>query len=118
MALTIEDLRKKKDGARYVSPQRLYVTAEDELCAAGDPAAVKLLVGEGGVIPNALAAKYGLIAGAEPKPEGLAALTVAEVRERADEQGVELPGRATKADIIVALEANKPDAEGSKDGDE
>ena len=114
MALNIEDLRKQRRGAMYISPARLYVTAGDELCGAGDPAAVKLLVGEGCEIPNAEAAKYGLIAGKEPEAEeeGLEASTVAELYELADERGVELPARANKADIIAALEEAEAGNEG------
>lgn len=37
----------------------------------------------------------------------LASLTVAELREVADERGVELDSRATKAEIIAALAADK-----------
>lgn len=106
MALNIEELRKPTDGAMYVSPQRLCVTADDHLCECDDPAAVRLLVGEGCEIPNAEAAKYGLIASEEPEEqeEGPAALTVAELRELAEERGVDLPAQARKAEIIAALE--------------
>ncbi len=116
MALKIDDLRKQKHGAMYTSPKRLCATADGELCECDDPAAVKLLVGEGCEIPNAEAAKYGLIAGAdeEPKEEGLAALSVAELRDRADDSGVEVPARANKAEIIALLE--EAEAEG-KDED-
>lgn len=124
MALEIDDLRKQKRGAMYVSPARLYVSADDELCDGADPAVVPvtLLVGEGCEIPNAVAAKYGLIAGAEPEAEedeepeaeDLADSTVPELRELADERGVELPARANKADIIAALE----EAEGNEENED
>ena len=127
MALNIEDLRKQRRGAMYTSPQRLCATADGELCECDDPEAVKLVVGEGCEIPNAEAAKYGLIAGAEAETaeraeaEGLEASTVAELRELADERGVELPAQATKAHIIALLEeaeaAGEGDAE-SGDGEE
>ncbi len=121
MALNIDDLRKQRHGAMYTSPQRLCATADGELCECDDVAAVKLVVGEGCEISNAEAAKYGLIAGAEPEAEGLEANTVAELHELADERGVELPVRATKAHIIALLEeaeaAGEGDAE-SGDGEE
>ncbi len=123
MALNIDDLRKQRRGAMYISPARLYVTADDELCGAGDPAAVKLLVGEGCEIPNAEAAKYGLIADgkADAAADGLASLTVSELRALADDKGVDVPGRGTKAELVALLEeaeaAGEGDAE-SGDGEE
>lgn len=114
MALNIEELRKPADGAMYVSPQRLCVTAEDRLCECDDPEAIKLLVGEGCEITNAEAAKYGLIASEEPEEqeEGLAALTVAELRELAEERGVDLPAQARKDEIIALLEQAEGEAAG------
>jgi hypothetical protein len=67
MALNIEELRKPRDGAMYVSPERLCLTADGELCSEDDPKAVKLLVGKGGEISTAEATKYGLIADGEPQ---------------------------------------------------
>jgi hypothetical protein len=61
MGLEIETLRKAAEGAMYVSPARLCVTADDELCAEDDQRAVRLLVGKGGSIPAKDAARYGLI---------------------------------------------------------
>lgn len=39
---------------------RLYVTADDKVVQEGDPAAVRLLVGEGGQLSDEDAAQYGL----------------------------------------------------------
>lgn len=64
MALNIDTLRKAAEGAMYVSPVRLGLTADGELCEDTDVKCVKLLVGAGGSIPAVEAAKYGLIADA------------------------------------------------------
>jgi hypothetical protein len=45
----------------YVSPRRLYLNAEGKVVERGDPAAVSLLVGEGGVVPAARARELGLM---------------------------------------------------------
>jgi hypothetical protein len=81
MALNIEELRKPRDGAMYVSPERLCLTADGELCSEDDPKAVKLLVGKGGEISTADATKYGLIADSEPQ----AAATPVEAPEATEE---------------------------------
>ena len=65
MGLKIEELRRGPEGGMYVSPVRLCVTADGELCDENDPRAVRLLVGQGGSIPAREAAQYGLIATAE-----------------------------------------------------
>jgi len=64
MAFTIEELRRPPSGAMYVSPERICVSADGELCDEADPRAVRLLVAKGCEIPAAEAAKYGLIADA------------------------------------------------------
>ena len=69
MALKIENLIRKPEGAMYVAPERLCVTADDELCDENDVRAVRLLVGKGGSIPATEAARYGLIATAEAADE-------------------------------------------------
>lgn len=70
MGFTIEDLRREPAGAMYVSPARICVTADGELCEETDPRAVRLLVAKGCEIPAAEAAQYGLIAGVgTPAPE-------------------------------------------------
>ena len=61
MAIEIDQLQKEPDGGFYISPARLCVTANDEVCACDDPAAVKLLVGEGGALQNEDARRYGLL---------------------------------------------------------
>lgn len=59
--LDINSLRKQADGAYYVSPVRICITADGELVDELDPRAVTLLVGAGCSIPRAEAEKYGLI---------------------------------------------------------
>lgn len=110
MGLKIEELRKPVDGAMYRSPQRLYVTAEGRLCNGDDPEAANLLVGEGGEISNAEAAKYGLL---EPKgeAEGLASHTVDELRSLAADKGLEVPPHTKKGDLIALLEEVESTAE-------
>jgi hypothetical protein len=61
MALNINSLRREADGAMYVSPARICVTADGKLVSQDDPAAVRLLVGEGGSLPVAIAELYGLV---------------------------------------------------------
>lgn len=69
MALDINTLRKAAEGAMYVSPVRLGLTADGELCEDTDERCVTLLVGAGGSIPASEAAKYGLIADASAPAE-------------------------------------------------
>jgi len=86
MAFKIEELRKLPDGAMYVSPERICVSADGELCDETDPHAVRLLVAKGGEIPAAEAAKYGLIARTEqptPQPEEAPAVSAAPAEETA-----------------------------------
>jgi hypothetical protein len=64
MGLDINMLKREPEGAMYVSPERLCVTAEGEICANDDARAVRLLVAKGGSIPAREAAEYGLISGA------------------------------------------------------
>ena len=95
MAFKIEELRRLPHGAMYVSPERICVTADGELCEETDSNAVRLLVAEGGQIPAAEAAKYGLIAGAEqpmPQPEEAPAVSAgpAEESASAEETGEEV----------------------------
>lgn len=61
------DLQREPEGAFYVAPERLCVTADGEVTDQDDPLAVRLLVGKGGQLPIAEARRYGLIA--EPKAE-------------------------------------------------
>lgn len=60
--LEIETLRKQRAGAAYRSSRRICLTDDGELVDCGDPAAARLLVGEGGEIPWDLAERYGLVA--------------------------------------------------------
>ena len=120
MALTIEELRKPKDGAFYKSPRRLCVTADDELVDETDPRAVRLLVGEGGELPTAVAAHYGLIAdegesGAESSQDE-AQGGEDEDDEDADEgdQGAETPISRMRKDDLVALAVERG-IEGAED---
>ena len=86
MGWKITELRREPDGAMYTSPARICVTADGELCEETDSNAVRLLVAEGGQIPAAEAAKYGLIAGAEqpmPQPEEAPAASEAPAEETA-----------------------------------
>lgn len=69
MALEINELRRRANGARYTSPSRICLTADEppRLVDETDPDAVKLLVGEGCQIPIDEARKYGLVIdGSEP----------------------------------------------------
>ncbi len=66
MALKIEDLRRAPQGAQWVSPERICVSADDEVVACDDTRAVRLLVGAGGSIPVSEAEQYGLVAHDEP----------------------------------------------------
>lgn len=68
MALDIATLRRERDGAFYVSPARICLTAGDELTGEDDPLAVRLLVGAGGSIPAAVAEHYGLIGAPSTEP--------------------------------------------------
>lgn len=63
--LKINELRREPEGAMYVAPARLCVTADGEVCSQDDPRAVRLLVAEGCSIPASEAAQYGLIGSPE-----------------------------------------------------
>lgn len=56
-----EDLRKNAVGGDYVSDKRLCLTADGEICDAGDVEARTLLVPEGGTIPGDEARALGLL---------------------------------------------------------
>lgn len=64
MALTI---RLRKEGAHWVSPARLYLTADGRVVGEGDPEAAYLLVPEGGVLTDEEAERYGLTGMPEEK---------------------------------------------------
>ena len=54
----------------YVSKERLYLTIDrDKVVPEGDPDAAFLLAGEGGVIAEAEARRYGLLDQVEPEPD-------------------------------------------------
>jgi hypothetical protein len=61
VALNINRLKQEVPTGDYVSPERICVTADDEIVACDDPRAERLLVGEGSVLPRAEAERYGLI---------------------------------------------------------
>lgn len=61
MALEIKDVMRPAAGAMYVAPERLYVTADDEVVGDGDERAVRLLVAKGCEIPASEARRYGLV---------------------------------------------------------
>lgn len=56
------DLQREPEGAFYVAPERLCVTADGRVTDQDDPAAIRLLVSKGGQIPIEEARRYGLIA--------------------------------------------------------
>jgi hypothetical protein len=53
----------------FQSDKRLYLTADDQVVEEGDERAVSLLVGEGGQLSDAQAAKYGLGSAPEATPQ-------------------------------------------------
>lgn len=54
----------------YISNKRLFVTEDrSTVVAEDDPRARFLLVGEGGELPDAVAAQYGLIPSTTPGPQ-------------------------------------------------
>jgi len=69
MALNINSLRRDAEGAMYVSPARICVTEDGTLVSQDDPAAVRLLVGEGGSLPVTVAELYGLVGKPETAPQ-------------------------------------------------
>jgi len=77
MALEIKTLRMQAQGAMYVSPARICVTADGELCDENDTRAVRLLVGKGCAIPASEAAQYGLIVDAAEAVDALPAAPAA-----------------------------------------
>ena len=64
-----------------------------------------LIAFEGEEMTEEEAAARGLAASAEPEPEEpqLEELTVAQLREIAEQEGVEVPAKAKKAEIIDAI---------------
>ena len=61
MVLNVELLRREAQGAMWVSPARVCLTANGGLVDCEHVTAVKLLVGEGGSLPVAEAERYGLV---------------------------------------------------------
>jgi hypothetical protein len=53
----------------FQSDKRLYLTADDQVVEEGDERAVSLLVGAGGQLSDAQAAKYGLGSAREATPQ-------------------------------------------------
>jgi len=60
--MNIDLIRSPAQGANWVSPARVCLTADGALVSCEDSRAVKLLVGEGGSLPVAEAERYGLVA--------------------------------------------------------
>lgn len=108
MAFKIEDLRQKSNGAMYVSPVRLCVTANDELCEETDPAAVRLLVAAGSELPVAEARKYGLISDDEE--------TEAEAKSEPDEDSSE--DESEVEEEMISDDEDDSDAEEESEEDE
>jgi hypothetical protein len=82
MALKIEGLRDQRSTrSLFVSKRRLYVSADDEVVEANDPRAIRLLVGAGASIPNAVAEAYGLVS---VTPEQVAGTSDAAARTTTD----------------------------------
>lgn len=76
--------------ADYVAKERLFLTADKErVVKEGDPDAAYVLVGEGGVVNEADAKKYGLSGGAKAadEPEGTKAVTEAPSNKAVEPKG-------------------------------
>ena len=56
------DLQREPEGAFYVAPERLCVTADGRVTDQDDPAAVRLLVAKGGRLPIDEARQFGRVA--------------------------------------------------------
>jgi hypothetical protein len=105
--------------------QRLWLTADrDRVVADGDPEAAFLLVVAGGELDRSEAEWLGLVS-AEPAADdeaggeaggGLDAMKVADLRQLADELGVDHAG-LKKAELVEALEAATKAASSDDDGD-
>ena len=98
MALNVELLRREAQGAMWVSPARVCLTAEGRLVNCEDVTAVKLLVGEGGSLPVAEAERYGLVAHPVADPHDVSPVAIVNT-------GVTLDGRADLdfTELVVAL---------------
>lgn len=72
MAFDIQSARRPADGGFYVSPVRISLTVDDELCDPESEEAAFLLVGKGGSLPTEVAERYGLVGepGSHPKKPG------------------------------------------------
>lgn len=69
-----------------------------------------LVAFEGEVMTDDEASKRGLADSAEPEgPESLEDLTVPQLKEVAKREGVEIPAKAKKGDIIKAINGEEPD---------
>lgn len=90
-----------------ISTKRLWLTADrDRVVEDGDAAAAFLLVGEGSSLSRSDAERYGLIAAQTVAGDdaGLSGMTVAALREMADDLGIDHSG-LKKAGLVAALEA-------------
>lgn len=65
--------------------------------------------------PSAAWRRAGYVVSADEAPKGIGDMTVPELRGRAAEQGVDVPAKATKAELVAALTA--PDSGESGDDD-
>lgn len=71
----------------------------------------RLVAFEGEEMTEEEAAARGLASSVQPEPEEpkLEELTVAQLREIAEQEGVEVPAKAKKADIIDAINGDEED---------
>jgi hypothetical protein len=89
----------------YTSDKRLYLTADDQVVEEGDERAVSLLVGAGGQLSDAQAAKYGLGRAREATPQAAPKSDVPAAESADGSAGAKSKAANTKA--VAAPEGNK-----------
>jgi len=128
MAFSINDVRKPLEGGNYIADRHLGVTKDGEVCEVGDPDCVRQIATPGYEMPAEEARAYGLLKetrrtrsespsarqglASPPEPSeddeddeesDLEGMTVAELREYAEENDIDLDGATRKDDIIAAI---------------
>jgi hypothetical protein len=89
----------------FQSDKRLYLTADDQVVEEGDERAVSLLVGAGGQLSDAQAAKYGLGRPREATPQASPKSDVPAAESADGSASAKSTAAHTKA--VAAPEGNK-----------
>lgn len=106
----LAELREAEHHASLRNPQYFNPAQFDKNCdsVVADDSAILIAYGEAGIKTETLETKKPADDSEEPEGEAeteLQAMTVAQLKELAENRGIDLTGATKKADIIAAIEA-------------